>query len=306
MSPTLATAFISLPTRTRALATRTRALARPLSVAVTLAAVAVALAPAPRDALAETAPPAATTAPAAAQSGASPGTIVAGPFTAEQKKAIEGIIRDYLVANPELFLEVQTALEQKMEKLQAEKLKVALAQNADEIFRRKSAPTAGNPSGDVTVVEFFDYNCGYCKRGLPGLVKLIEKDPKIKVVFKELPILSKGSEEASRVALAAGLQGKYWDAHRALLEAKGQLNEATALKAIEKLGLDMARLKRDMAGPEVKTEIEKVRELAQKMGINGTPHFLVGERSVPGAPDDLYEQLAGLASEVRKTGCSVC
>lgn len=233
-------------------------------------------------------------------------SVAADAFTPEQKKAIETIVKDYLVANPELFLEIQSALEQKMEKVQAEKLKVALKDNAGEIYRRPDAPFAGNPSGDVTVVEFFDYNCGYCKRGLADIAKLIDKDPKIKVVFMELPILSKGSEEAARVALAARMQGKYWDVHRGLLEAKGQVNEAASLKIAEKAGADMTRLKKDMNGAEVKAEIERVRALAQKMGINGTPHFLVGERSIPGAPDDLYDQLTQLAADIRKNGCTVC
>ncbi|MBA4173760.1 MAG: disulfide bond formation protein DsbA [Hyphomicrobium sp.] len=230
----------------------------------------------------------------------------ASVFSGDQKKAIETIIKDYLVANPELFLEIQGALEQKMEKIQSEKLKVALTENAGEIFRRPDAPFTGNPKGDVTVVEFFDYNCGYCKRGLSEIIKLLDKDPKVKVVFKELPILSKGSEEAARVALAARIQGKYWEVHRGLLEAKGQLNEATSLKVAEKVSLDIAKLKKDMNGPEVTAEIEKVRALAQKMGINGTPHFLVGDKSIPGAPDDLYEQIAKLAGDIRKNGCSVC
>lgn len=230
----------------------------------------------------------------------------ADAFSPEQKKAIETIIKDYLVANPELFLEIQGALEQKMEKIQGEKLKVALKDNAADIYRRPDAPFAGNPKGDVTVVEFFDYNCGYCKRGLGDISKLVEKDPKIKVVFMELPILSKGSEEAARVALAARIQGKYWEVHRGLLEAKGQVNEASSLKIAEKFGLDMAKLKKDMAGPEVTGEIERVRALAQKMGINGTPHFLVGERSIPGAPEDLYQQLSTLAADIRKNGCAVC
>lgn len=238
----------------------------------------------------------------------SPAAAVPSPqhFTPEQKAAIEGIVKEYLIANPELFLEIQGALEQKMEKIQADKLKQALAGNAQEIFRRPNAPMAGNPNGDVTVVEFFDYNCGYCKRGLPDIVKLIEKDTKVKVVFKELPILSKGSEEAARVALAARIQGKYWEVHRALLEAKGQLNEAAAIKIAEKFSLDIAKLKKDMNGAEVTTEIEKVRELAGKMGINGTPHFLVGDRSINGAPEDLFDQISKHAGDIRKSGCSVC
>jgi protein-disulfide isomerase len=108
------------------------------------------------------------------------------------------------------------------------------------------------------------------------------------------------------VSLAARNQGKYWEVHRALLEAKGQSNEASALAAAGKLGLDVAKLKKDMASTEVTAEIEKVRELAQKMGINGTPHFLVGDRSIPGAPSDLYEQIAQHAADLRKNGCAVC
>ena len=112
-----------------------------------------------------------------------------------------------------------------MEKTQAEKVKGALKDHAKDIYKRSSAPVAGNPQGDITVVEFFDYNCGYCKRAFGDMAKLIEKDGKVKLVLKELPILSKGSEDASKVALAAKLQGKYWEAHRALLTVRGELNE---------------------------------------------------------------------------------
>lgn len=227
-------------------------------------------------------------------------------FSPEQKRAIEEIVKDYLIANPEVLLDVQQSLETKMEKIQAERLQSAIADNAREIYRSPDAPVAGNPKGDITIVEFFDYNCGYCKRGFPELARLIEKDSRVRVVFKELPILSKASEEASRVALAARMQGKYWEMHRALLESKGQANEAVALKIAEKLGLDMAKLKKDLEAPEIKAEIERVRELANKMGISGTPHFLVGDRGIAGAPEDLYEQLAKNVAELRQSGCAVC
>ncbi len=228
-------------------------------------------------------------------------------FSPEQKQAIEAIIKDYFIANPEVFLEVQTALEAKMEKIQAEKLKTALSENAADIFRRANAPVAGNPKGNVTVVEFFDYNCGYCKKSFADLAKLIEADKDIKVVFKELPILSKASEEASRVALAARIQGKYWEVHRAIFESRQPANEANALKAAEKVaGIDMAKLKADLTAPEVLAELVKTKELAAKMGINGTPHFLVGDRSIPGAPENLVDQIKAHAAELRKTGCSVC
>ena len=227
-------------------------------------------------------------------------------FSTEQKQELGKIIKEYLIANPEIFLEAQSALETKMEKEQSEKLKVAIAENAREIYRDPKADIAGNPNGDITVVEFFDYNCGYCKRGLQELIKLVDGDPNVRVVFKELPILSKGSEEASRVAIAAGRQGKYWDIHKAMLEAKGQMNEANALAIATKLGLDIEKLKKDMASPEVEEEIKKSEALAKKMGVNGTPHFLVGDRAIPGAPEDLHDQLANHVKDLRKSGCSYC
>jgi protein-disulfide isomerase len=227
-------------------------------------------------------------------------------FSPDQKQQIQEIIKDYLVTNPEVFLEVQTALEEKMEKDQAAKLKLAIADNAAEIYRAPDASVAGNADGDITVVEFFDYNCGFCKRGLSDVVKLVDSDPKVRVVFKELPILSKGSEEAAHVALAAKKQGKYWEIHRAMLGAKGHMNEASALRIAEQLGLDMDKLKADMASPEVKTEIAQDEALAKKMGVNGTPHFLVGDRAIPGAPEDLYQQLSTNVQELRKEGCSYC
>jgi protein-disulfide isomerase len=251
---------------------------------------------------AQAAAPAATPSPAAA---ATPAT-TSGRFSADQKKEIEKIIKDYLVSNPEVFLEAQTALETKMEKEQADKLKAAISENAKEIYRDPKADVAGNAAGDITVVEFFDYNCGYCKRGLHDVIKLVETDPKVRVVFKELPILSKGSEEASRVAIAAGKQGKYWDVHKAMLEAKGVMNEASALAIATKLGLDMDKLKKDMASPEVEAEIKKSEALAKKMGVNGTPHFLIGDRAIPGAPEDLYDQLEKHVTDLRKSGCAYC
>ena len=228
-------------------------------------------------------------------------------FTDAQKAELHAVIKEYLLANPEVIAEAQTALEAKMEKLQAEKMATALTENAAEVFRAPTAPVAGNLKGDITVVEFFDYNCGYCKKAFVDVLAAAEKDKQIKLVLKEFPILSKGSEETARVALAAKMQGKYWEFHRAMLESPGQANEASALKVAEKVGLNIAKIKTDMASPEVKAEIARTRALAQKLGIQGTPHFLVGERSIGGAPDGLSELLVQTANEVRKAGgCKVC
>lgn len=230
----------------------------------------------------------------------------AGSFSSKDRAAIEKIVKDYLLSNPEILYEVQTALELKMEKEQAEKTKKAISKNAKDIYRHPDAPVAGNPDGDITVVEFFDYNCGYCKRGFQDIAKLIKADPKVRVVFKEYPILSEDSEKAARVALAAGLQGKYWDVHRELITARGRATEASALKAAEKVGADVEKVKADMNSDAVTNEINRVKELARSMGINGTPHFLVGDRSIGGAPQDLYDQLAGHVKDLRKDGCSYC
>ena len=227
-------------------------------------------------------------------------------FSPEQKAAIGEIVKAYLLEHPEVMADVQSALEAKLEKEQSEKLKTFMASNAKDIFRNASSPVAGDANGDITVVEFFDYNCGYCKRGLPEVQKLIAGDKKVRFVFNELPILSKGSLETARIALAAKRQGKYWEFHQAMLSSKGQSNEASALKVAETLGLDIAKVKADAAGDEVKQELEKMTKLAKDMGINGTPHFLVGDKSIPGAPEDLHSQLETLVTDFRKSGCTTC
>ncbi len=230
----------------------------------------------------------------------------AAGFTEEQTRSIEQVVKSYLIEHPEILIEVQGALEAKMAKEEAEKTKAMVAANAKELYRKPDDSVAGNPNGDITVVEFFDYNCGYCKRGFGGVAKLLETDKNVRFVFKELPIIREESEAPARIALAAKRQGRYWDMHQALIKLKGTVNETEALKQAEKLGLDMAKLKADMASAEVKAELEQTKALAQKMGINGTPHFLVGDRAIGGAPENLAEVLEGHISELRKTGCSYC
>lgn len=249
------------------------------------------------------------TTPAAAQPAAAPSekTVIADAgLNTTQRKQVEELIKDYLVKNPEVLLEAQNALEAKMDKIQAERVAGAIKSNAAEIFRPASSPVVGNAKGDVTVIEFFDYNCGYCKRAFVDLAKVVDRDKQVKVIMKEFPILSKGSEEAAKVALAARMQGKYWEFHRAMIEASGQASEASALRVAEKLNLDMGKLKKDIGSAEVKKEIDDTRALAAKLGIQGTPHFLVGDRIIPGAPENLYEQMSKLVAEVRKEGCKVC
>ena len=254
-------------------------------------------------------PPAATAAPAAGQPDAATTAAAApskGAFTSAQREELTTIVKEILLANPEILLEAQNLLEARMDKIQSERMAVAVKENAGELFRPSASPVVGNVKGDVPVIEFFDYNCGYCKKAFTEIATFLDADKKARFILKEFPILSKGSEETSKVALAAKMQGKYWEFHRAMLEAQGQANEATSLRAAEKLGLDMAKLKKDMASAEVKKEIEDTRALATKMGIQGTPHFIVGDRIIPGAPENLLELLNKHAAEVRKDGCKVC
>jgi protein-disulfide isomerase len=259
----------------------------------------------PQPAAAQTPKAETATTPAPAAEPAPQKTASTG-LSAAQRKEVEAIIKDYLVSNPEVMMEVQSALEAKMDKIQTERTALAIKQNATEIFRPSGSPVVGNAKGDVTVIEFFDYNCPYCKKAFHEVAQLIEKDKQVKLIVKEFPILSKGSEEAAKVALAAKAQGKYWEFHRAVQEAQGQTNEAAALRIAEKLGLDMGRLRKDMASPDVKKEIDETRALAAKLGIQGTPHFLVGDRVIPGAPENLLEQLQKTVMDVRKEGCKVC
>jgi protein-disulfide isomerase len=245
----------------------------------------------------------------AAPSAETPASPAAAPLTRtfndSQKREIEAIIKEYLLANPEVLVDAQNALEAKLDKVQSERMALAIKDNAAELYRPATSPIV-NAKGDVPVIEFFDYNCGYCKKAFPEIAQLIDSDKKIRLILKEFPILAKGSEEASRVALAAKMQGKYWEFHRAMLENPGQANEASALRVAERLGLDMARLKKDMLAPEVKKEIDATHMLASKMGIQGTPHFIVGDRIIAGAPENLLELLHKDAAEVRKEGCKVC
>jgi protein-disulfide isomerase len=236
---------------------------------------------------------------------AAPPAAATGSFSGLQKKEIENIIREYLINNPEVLVDAQNALEAKLDKVQSERMAVAMKDNAGELYRSAASPIV-NAKGDVPVIEFFDYNCGYCKKAFPEVKALVETDKKVRLILKEFPILAKGSEEASRVALAAKMQGKYWEFHRAMLENQGQANEASALRVAERLGLDMARLRKDMTAPEVKKEIDATHQLANKMGIQGTPHFIVGDKIIPGAPENLLELLNKHAAEVRKEGCKVC
>ncbi len=227
-------------------------------------------------------------------------------FSDAQKAELGGLIKDYLLKNPEVMIEVQRVLEAKMEAQRQEAASKAVSENASSLYKNAALPAIGDAKGDVTVVEFFDYNCGYCRKAMDPISKLMTNDKKVKVVMVDFPIFGKDSEGAARVAIAAGKQGKYWEMHQALLQHKGANSEAVGYQLGEKLGLDVAKLKIDVASDETSKLLADNRALAEKLGIQGTPHFYVGEKVIPGAPENLYDELTSLVGDVRKNGCKVC
>jgi protein-disulfide isomerase len=207
-------------------------------------------------------------------------------FSDTQRGEIESIVRNYLVAHPEVLEEAMNELNKRQAAAEAEKHQAGVAQNADTIFNSPRGVTVGNKDGDVTFVEFFDYNCGYCKRAMTDMLDLMKSDPKLKVVLKEFPVLSQGSVEAAQVAVAVGMQdppARNISTSTKLLGGRGVADKARALAVAKEVGLDVARLEKDMASPEAKATIEENFKLAESMGMNGTPSYVIGKQVVIGA-----------------------
>ena len=225
-------------------------------------------------------------------------------FSSAQKSAIEKIIKDYLVEHPEVLQDAMAALEKKQQLAEAEKAKSAIKDHSDAIFNSPFQVTLGNPQGDVTFVEFFDYNCGYCKRAMTDMMTLMDKDPKLKVVLKEFPVLGPGSVEAARVAVAVRMQDKsgkkYLEFHQKLLGGRGQADKARALAVAKEVGLDVARIERDMKSEEATAAINESMKLAEALGINGTPSYVIGKA----ANGDVVVGAVGLDSLGKKIDAS--
>jgi protein-disulfide isomerase len=218
---------------------------------------------------------------------AAPASLRAQTFTDPQRQEIEKIIKEYLVTHPEVLQEAAVELEKRQAAAEADRHKGAVAKYRKELFASTHHVTIGNPQGDVTLVEFFDYNCGYCKRALGDMMELLKGDPKLKIVLKEFPVLGPGSIEAAQVAVAVRMQDpsgkKYLDFHQKLLSGRGQADKARALAAAKEAGFDVARIERDLQSAEVRTSLEESMQLAEALGINGTPSYVVGESVVAGA-----------------------
>jgi protein-disulfide isomerase len=197
---------------------------------------------------------------------------------------IEKIVRDYLMREPEVIYEALQELQRRQAEQQAERQRLALLESRDELVADPATPVAGNPDGDVTLVEFFDYRCGYCRRVVSSVQALLDQDDGLRVVFKELPVLGEDSVRAARAALASQKQDAYMPFHFALMRAD-DLSEQGIMKIADRLGMDTERLRADMAAPEVDQAIEANYQLANLLGIEGTPAFVIGDELVPGAID---------------------
>jgi protein-disulfide isomerase len=208
-------------------------------------------------------------------------------FAPDQRAEIEKIVHEYLLSHPEVLQDAMAELEKRQTAEDAEKHLAAIKDNATAIFSSPRQVNLGNPQGDVTLVEFFDYNCAFCKRAMSDMLDLLKNDPKLRIVLKEFPVLGEGSVQAAQVAVAVRMQDKtgkkYLDFHTKLLGGRGPADKAHALAAARDAGFDMARIDKDLQSDEVKQTLEENLKLAEGLGLNGTPSYVLPEEVVVGA-----------------------
>jgi len=204
-------------------------------------------------------------------------------FDDAQKQGIEEIVRAYLLEHPEVIRDAIEALQAKEQAAKANQQAGALAQFKEQLLADLASPVAGNPMGDVTVIEFFDYKCPYCKRVTPALADLLAADKGVRLVFKEFPILGESSVLAARAALAAQKQDRYFEFHNALMAHRGDFDEAAIETLAKATGLDVEKLRADMKVPEIDQQLAANHTLAKALGIRSTPTFIIGDQVVPGA-----------------------
>lgn len=216
-------------------------------------------------------------------------------FTDSQKATIEEVVRNLLTnKEPEIIMKAAEEIQKRTETETAAKGQAAITKNHDKLFKDMDAPVSGNPKGNVTIVEFFDYTCGYCKAGQESLAQLLNEDKNVRLVHKEFPILGAGAMIASQAALASVAQGKYADFHKALMNTKERLSEEGIKKLAQSIGLNVEKLTKDMESEKIKNSLQTNRSLAEALHIQGTPAFVIGDKLYPGvlSLDQLKEAIA--------------
>jgi protein-disulfide isomerase len=218
------------------------------------------------------------------------------PLTPKQQEAVKKLVHDYIMENPQVVAEAIEALREKEELAAESEAKKALTDRKDDIFNDANSPVLGNEAGDVTIVEFFDYRCPYCKSVVDSLFDAVKSDGKIRLVMKELPVLGPDSVQAARAALAARPQKKYEEFHRALMHIKGPVNEQVVMKTAAEAGLNVEKLKKDMEDDQIDKELRDNIQLAHALNLSGTPGFIIGDEIVRGAMNpQSMKQLIDLA-----------
>jgi protein-disulfide isomerase len=221
----------------------------------------------------------------------------AAPSHQASQQSIDHLIERYIQSHPEVIEQSLQALESKREAEEKTRQKAALATKQHELLNDPNSPVSGNLTGSVTLVEFFDYRCGFCKRAAGAVTQLQQEDPRVRVIYKDLPILGEASELAAKAALASKIQGKHQAFHEALLATKGDTTKESILAVASEVGLDAKKLDADMQSPDLQILIDRNRALAKDLGISGTPGFIVGTEMVPGALD-----LKGLKDLIARAG----
>lgn len=227
---------------------------------------------------------------------------VASADSGSSASELEKAIHDYIMKNPKVIRE---ALQKAEREEQLEQNKYVLKSYSEKLYQGGS-PILGTADAKITIVEFYDYNCPYCRKVHADLMAFIAKHPDTRIVNKDIASFGKDSEAVARLALAAARQGKFAEMHGALMTSKGKANEATGIELARKLGLDIDRLKADAASPATAKQIDDTRALANALGVAGTPLFIIGHNGIPGAPDNLMSEIEKFAAEVRSNGCEVC
>ncbi len=225
-----------------------------------------------------------------------PSELAVGPVLTGDKAALGKSIREYLMANPEVLVEAMQELERKQDSQRDSVALKAIQENRTALMSDPESPVVGNPNGDVTIVEFSDYQCPYCKRAHATVKSVLAADSKVKLVFKDLPILGEPSRIAALAALAARAQNKHLALHNALMESSGKLDRDRIMEIARSVGLDVAQLQKDMEDPKLKAIIDRNMALASALGVRGTPAFVIGQQFVPGAVDaDTLKQMIAAA-----------
>lgn len=229
-----------------------------------------------------------------------------GKVSEDERVRIEQIVRDYLLRNPEILAEVQVALEQKREAEKRLAQREAIESSEAAIFQSRQDPVIGNPDAKIAVVEFFDYNCGYCKRALKDMNRMVEADPDLKFILKEFPILGPDSQKAHEVAMAFNMlmPEKYSEFHTTLLSGPGRADEATAIRIAVSLGADEDSLREKMQDESIAQSFGQTYEIANQLGITGTPSYVVGDEVIFGALGERY--LTQKVANVRECDRATC